>query len=136
MKRYLVLVPPDGGDESLFEQLGRLATREPSRFHVVVPRRPGDGTAGATTAEERLRGVIGAFVARRLAADGEVGQASVVGSVARAAERTHYDALVVSVPGTRGLDALDLDVARRLHQIDIPELLLLTSCGPRAGDDA
>ena len=132
MKRYLVLVPPGGADEWLFEQLQRLATREPSRFHVVVPRRPGDGMAGATAAEERLRAVVGAFEARRLDVEGEVGRASVVGSVARAAERTHYDALVVSVPATRGLDALALDVARRLHQIDVPELLLLPSCAPRA----
>jgi hypothetical protein len=126
VRRYLILVPR-GGDEALFEQLERLAAREPSRFHVVVPRWPQVNAGAEPAAEKRLAAVVGTLVARGLAADGEVGEVSVVGSVARAAERARYDALVVPFPETAGVDTLNLGVACRLHQIDIPELVMVTS---------
>lgn len=137
MKRYLVLISR-GDDASLFEQLGRLAARGPSRFHVVVPRWPQVNAGAEQAAEQHLQRVVRALVARGLTADGEIGEVSVVGSVARAAERASYDALVLPVPGTTGLDAIGLDIACRLHQIDIPEVVMLTPCpgwATDAGDD-
>jgi hypothetical protein len=56
--------------------------------------------------------------------------------VARAAERSRYDTLVVPVPDTLGLDAIRLDVACRLHQIDIPEVVMLTRCEVCASGDS
>jgi hypothetical protein len=52
--------------------------------------------------------------------------------VAHAAERGRYDALVVPVPGVNALDTLDLEVACRLHQIDIPEVVVLSRWRGRA----
>ena len=124
IKRYLVLVPRVG-DASLFDQLGRLASRQPSEFHVVVPRWPQVNVGAEPAAERHLQTVVEALVSRGLAAHGEVGEVSVVGTVARAAERSHYDALVLPLPDTSGLDTINLSVACRLHQIDIPELVVL-----------
>lgn len=136
MARYLVLAPADGvGDESLLEELGRLAAREPSYFHVVVPRRPGGAAAPEAAAGRRLVALLDAVTARGFDADGEVGEASVVGSVARATERAHYDAVVVPLPAIGVVEVLDLEVARRLHQIDVPLLDLVTP-GRRVGAGA
>jgi hypothetical protein len=118
MGRYLVVAPAGSGDESLFEELGRLATREPSRFHVVVPR-PRE-PAATDIARRHLDAVLEDLAGRGLDADGEVGQVSVVGSVARATEATSYDAVVIPVPAVRLIDTIDIEVARRLHQIDVP----------------
>lgn len=133
MKQYLVLIPPGSDDASLVEELEQLAAQEPSRFHVVVVRNPAGSDTGERSDEQRLGAALAALTTRGLAADGEVGQRSVVGSVARVAEPGRYDALVVPVPDTGGLETLDLDVARRLHQIEIPELILLTPRGKRPG---
>jgi hypothetical protein len=84
MGRYLVVAPAGNGDESLFEELGRLATREPSRFHVVVPRPP---------------------------------------------EATSYDAVVIPVPAVRLIDTIDIEGARRLHQIDVPVIQFVPPAG-------
>lgn len=88
MGRYLVLAPANGDDKPLFEELGRLAAREASRFHVLVPRQPGGAAAVADyAAGHRVGAVLDALAAGGLEADGEVGEASVLGSVARATER-------------------------------------------------
>jgi hypothetical protein len=68
--------------------------------------------------------VVEALVARGFDADGEVGELSVIGSVARAVERTRYDAIVVPVPAVGVLDTIDLEVAHRLHQIDVPLVIV------------
>jgi low affinity Fe/Cu permease len=126
MGRYLVLAPAGVGDESLLEELGRLAAGEQSHFHVLVPCRPGGETDPGLAARRRLATLLDALAVRGLDGDGEVGEGSVIGSVARATERTHYDALVVPLPGIGVVDTLDLEVARRLHQIDVPVLDLVT----------
>jgi hypothetical protein len=125
MRRYLVLVPGEG-DEPLFEQLVRLAATEPSEFHVIVPRWPVATGSVKPDPEHNLDAVVRALADRGVKADGEVGEVSLVGSVAHAAERGRYDALVVPVPGVNALDTLDLEVACRLHQIDIPEVVVLS----------
>jgi hypothetical protein len=125
MRLYLVIAA-QRGDNSLPERLERLAARDPGEFHIVVPRGLHVTGGFEPTEEQRVEAVVGAVQAQGLAADGEVGELSVVGSVARAAERAHYDALVVPLPGTNGIDAIDLGVACRLHQIDIPEVVVLT----------
>jgi hypothetical protein len=102
----------------------------------MVLRQPGGGGTAEAADEQRLRAVVGDLLARGLSADGQVGGYSVVGSVARAAEGTRYDAVVVPVPGTGGLETIDLDVALRLHQIDIPELVLVTPRAQRPTGDA
>jgi hypothetical protein len=125
--RYLVLAPAVGmSDESLLEELGRLAAREPSHFHVLVPRRTGADVAPETAARRRLAAILDALTARGFDADGEIGEASVVGSVARATDRVHYDAVIVPLLAIGMVEALDLEVARRLHQIDVPVLDLVT----------
>jgi hypothetical protein len=126
MGRYLVLAPAGRDDESLFEELGRLATREPSRFHVVVPR-PRE-PAAADSARHHLDAVLEDLAGRGLDADGEVGQVSVVGLVAQAAERSSYDAVVIPVPAVRLVDTIDLEVAR-LHQIDVPVIQFVPPAG-------
>jgi hypothetical protein len=129
VRRYLVLVPPHGDKRTLYAQLGRLAAREPSQFHVVVPRPTGDDDAARAAAERRLRSVVHTLVTRGLTAGGEVGVVSVVGSVARAAGRARYDAVVIPVPVPAGLDMLGLEIACRLYQVDVPEVVLATPYG-------
>src|SRR5437588_62669 len=63
MRRYLVLFPAGSDDESLLEQLERLAAQQPSRFHVLVLRQPGGGGAEETADEQRLQAVVGALLA-------------------------------------------------------------------------
>ena len=131
VRRYLVLVPGEG-DERLFEELRRLAAREPSEFHVILPRWPVVTGSVEPGREHNLDAVVRALAERGVSADGEVGEVSIVGSVAHAAERGRYDALVVPVPGVNALDTLDLEVACRLHQIDIPEVVVLSRWRGRA----
>ena len=68
MRRYLVLVPRCGGESSLAEQLARLAAREPSQFHVVVPRWPQVNGGAEPAAERHLDAVVRALEALGLAA--------------------------------------------------------------------
>jgi hypothetical protein len=136
MRRYLVLFPSGSDAESFLEQLERLAAQQPTRFHVVALRQPESGGAGEVADEQRLLAVVRALAARGLSADGEVGGRSVVGSVATAAEGARYDAVVVPVPDTGGLETLNLDVARRLHQIEIPDLVLVTPRAKRSTGNA
>lgn len=132
MAQYLVLAPAGTADESLLQELTRLAARESSHFHVVVPRRPGGDSAADLdlVAEHHLSALLDALAARGLDADGELGEVSVVGSVARATERTHYDAVVFSLATVGVVETIDLEVARRLHQIDVPLFNLVTPGRP------
>ena len=123
----LVVANRTAGSDELLAALRERAAQGPARFYLVVPATArgvswiADMHAGGDAAEHDLDAALERLRQAGLEADGECGDPDPVAAVQDAANKNHYDEVIVSTLHKRASKWLKLDLpSKAAHATGLP----------------